>query len=64
MSSIRSSFPKSPKPALSLDELERLAKAAWRARGVAIIWPDKIIDPFNRQAVVNAANELYGKRSD
>lgn len=43
-------------------ELEAMARRAWRERGIAILWPDKIRDAWDRQHILNIANDLYGKR--
>ena len=43
-------------------ELEAMARRAWRERGIAILWPDKITDAWDRQHILNIANDLYGKR--
>lgn len=43
-------------------ELEAMARRAWRERGIAILWPDKIKDAWDRQHIFNIANDLYGKR--
>jgi hypothetical protein len=43
-------------------ELEAMARRAWRERGIVILWPDKIKDTWDRQHILNIANDLYGKR--
>lgn len=43
-------------------ELEAMARRAWRERGIAILWPDKIKDVWDRQHILNVANDLYGRR--
>ena len=43
-------------------ELEAMARRAWRERGIVILWPDKIKDAWDRQQILNIANDLYGKR--
>ena len=43
-------------------ELEAMARRAWQERGIAILWPDKIKDAWDRQHILNIANDLYGKR--
>ena len=35
---------------------------AWRERGVAMIRVDDLNDDWERQAVTNIANKLYGRR--
>ena len=39
-----------------------MAQRAWQERGIAILWPDKIKDAWDRQHILNIANDLYGKR--
>jgi hypothetical protein len=63
VTSIRSSFPKAPAPALPIDELERLAKQAWRQRGVLILWVDQVTDGWERQFLENLGRRAYGKRN-
>ena len=43
-------------------DLHRMATAAWHKRGIATINPADVRDDFERQAIINAANRLYGKR--
>ena len=47
---------------ISKDELLKMAERVWRERGVAVIWPEDIVNEFDRQAVINAATGLYGER--
>jgi len=49
-------------PALDSKEMEAMARRAWRERGIVILWPDKIMDEWDRQHVLNIAASLYGKR--
>jgi hypothetical protein len=58
---IRSSFPQAPREPLPMPELEAMAKRAWIDRGVVILWPEKILDVWTRQAVINECVKLYGK---
>lgn len=44
------------------DELFAMRRAAWRTQGIAVIRPAEIRDDWLRQAVVNEATRLYGKR--
>lgn len=44
------------------DAISELAGAAWRARGLALIDPAAVADPWVRQAIVNEAVRLYGPR--
>lgn len=43
-------------------EMEAMARRAWQERGIAILWPDKIRDEWDRQHILNIASALYGKR--
>lgn len=45
------------------DELLRLAVAVWRQRGLALIDPLVLGGDDARREVVDAANQLYGRRS-
>ena len=40
----------------------RRMRAAWLKEGIAVIRPTDLADPWERQAVVNAATRLYGAR--
>lgn len=44
-------------------EMEAMAQRVWRERGIAILWPDKIRDEWDRQHILNIASALYGKRA-
>lgn len=44
-------------------EMEAMALRAWRERCIVILWPERIKDEWDRQHVLNIANDLYGKRS-
>ena len=48
---------------LDEDELRRMAAAAWHKHGIVVVDPNKIANDFDRQAVTNAANKLFGKRA-
>jgi hypothetical protein len=39
-----------------------MAQRAWTERGVAVLWPEEIANDWDRQAVVNIANQKYGNR--
>ena len=52
------------KPALTDGQLLALAARAWHELGIALLKPEHMPDPFDRQAVVNAADKLYGKRAN
>ena len=53
------------KPAMTDEELFKLAKAAWHARHVLTV-PlapgGVVIDDWHRQALENVGNKLYGER--
>jgi hypothetical protein len=44
-------------------ELLAMRRAAWRMQGVIMLRPEDIRDDWTRQAFVNEANRLYGRRS-
>lgn len=46
------------------EEMRDLAVAVWRQRGLALIDPLLIPDDFARQALINEANRLYGRRAE
>jgi hypothetical protein len=48
--------------AADAEDIDRLARAAWRSRGVALIDPDRVADPWAAQVVRNVAVQLYGPR--
>jgi hypothetical protein len=54
--------PRTAQPTLDTKEMEAMARRAWRERGIAILWPDRIRDEWDRQHILNIANGLYGKR--
>lgn len=43
-------------------EMEAMARRAWRERGIVILWPEKIKNEWDRQHILNIADNLYGKR--
>ena len=51
-----------PRPAPTEDELLAMRRAAWRKQGVAVLRIADIHDEWIRQAVVNEATRLYGRR--
>jgi hypothetical protein len=51
------------KSPLNAGELKKMAAAAWHSFGIAVIKPEEIINSFDRQAVINAADKLYGERN-
>lgn len=44
------------------DELFAMHRAAWRKQGIVVIRPADIRDAWTRQALVNEATRLYGRR--
>ena len=45
------------------EEMQQLAQEVWRQRGLALFDPLLIDDAWIRQALVNEANRLYGRRA-
>ena len=45
-------------------DVDRLARAAWKARGVALIDPARLADPWEAQVIRNVATRLFGRRED
>jgi hypothetical protein len=45
------------------DDLLIMRRAAWRKQGVIMLRPDDVRDDWTRQALINEANRLYGRRS-
>jgi hypothetical protein len=59
----RSSLARSAARGASLEsELVTMRRAAWRHRGVVVLRPEDIRDDWTRQALINEANRLYGRR--
>ena len=58
----RTSLSRTPNAPTDAKEMETMARRAWLERGIAILWPERIRDPWDRQHVVNIASDLYGKR--
>ena len=44
------------------DDLLAMLRAAWRTQGVVVLRPEDIRDDWARQALINEANRLYGRR--
>ena len=44
-------------------ELVAMRRAAWRHQGVVVLRPEEVGDDWTRQALINEANRLYGRRS-
>ena len=51
-----------PRTATNEDELFAMRRAAWRKQGIAVLRIDDVRDEIIRQAVVNEATRLYGRR--
>ena len=47
----------------SEDNLVAMRRAAWRKQGVVVLRPEDIRDDWTRQALINEANRLYGRRT-
>jgi hypothetical protein len=45
------------------EDLQAMRRAAWRQQGVIMLRPDDVRDDWTRQALINEANRLYGRRS-
>jgi hypothetical protein len=39
-----------------------MRRAAWRKQGVVVLRPQDVKDDWIRQALINEANRLYGRR--
>lgn len=44
------------------DDVKAMAAAAWHKLGIATINIADVFDPFEKQAIINAANRIYGRR--
>ena len=44
------------------EDLLAMRRAAWRQQGVIMLRPEDVRDDLTRQALVNEANRLYGRR--
>lgn len=44
------------------EDLLAMRQAAWRQQGVVVVRPEDICDDWTRQALINEANRLYGRR--
>ena len=45
------------------EDLLALRRAAWRQQGVIMFRPEDVRDDWTRQALINEANRLYGRRA-
>ena len=44
------------------EDLFAMRRAAWRQQGVIMLRPEDVRDDWTRQALVNEADRLYGRR--
>jgi hypothetical protein len=44
------------------EDLLAMRRAAWRTQGMVVLRPDDVRDDWTRQALINEANRLYGRR--
>jgi hypothetical protein len=44
------------------EDLHTMRRAAWRHQGVVVLRPEDVRDDWARQALINEANRLYGRR--
>ena len=44
------------------EDLLAMRRAAWRSQGVIMLRPEDVHDDWTRQALINEANRLYGRR--
>jgi hypothetical protein len=59
-SSLARSAARRPSPE---SELVTMRRAAWRHQGVVVLRPEEVRDDWTRQALINEANRLYGRRA-
>ena len=53
-----------PRIAPSDQDLQAMRWAAWRHQGVIMLRPEEVRDDWTRQAIINEANRLYGRRPE
>jgi hypothetical protein len=51
-----------PRTSPSDEDLLAMRRAAWRHQGVVVLRPEDVRDDWARQALINEANRLYGRR--
>ena len=51
-----------PQTAPTEDELFAMRRAAWRTQGIVVVRLADVRDEIIRQAIVNEATRLYGRR--
>ncbi len=47
---------------LAADELVMMRRAAWHSQGIVVLRPEDVHDDGARQALINEANRLFGRR--
>lgn len=52
-----------PRTAPSDQDLQAMRRAAWRHQGVIMLRPEDVRDEWTRQALINEASRLYGRRA-
>ena len=52
------------KPAATAGQVRALGARAWHDEGIVCLRPEELTDEFLRQALINAAERLYGRRQD
>jgi hypothetical protein len=45
------------------EDLLAMRRAAWRTQGVVVLRPEDVRDDWTRQALINEADRLYGRRA-
>ena len=45
------------------EDLLAMRRAAWRHQGVVVLRPEDVRDDWTRQALINEADRLYGRRA-
>jgi hypothetical protein len=48
--------------ASTTEDLLAMRRAAWRQQGVVVLRPEDVRDDWTRQALINEATRLYGRR--
>ena len=51
-----------PRTATSDEDLLAMRRRAWRYQGVVVLRLEDVRDDWTRQALINEANRLYGRR--
>jgi hypothetical protein len=46
------------------EDLLAMRRAAWRKQGVVVLRPEDVEDDWIRQALINEATRLYGRRAE